>query len=450
VAIFANFFTRACRRACQKANSLDESSIWAQNRLQLLKFALIFVEGSMHQKPFMQHGLAAAVLALTGVLLAQPALAQNFPISGSQRATANQVAQAGVPISELSPNAPDRYTVKRGDTLWGISGLFLKSPWRWPELWGMNMSAISNPHRIYPGQELFLERINGRAVLRVGQGGDGGTIKVSPRVRSESLNDTAIPTLDPRVIEPFLAQPMFDSEDALANAPRIVATQDGRVLLSQGDRAYARGPAGQPITVDPKRVNDVRLFRQARALRDPVTQEILGYEAELIGNATIARPEIPATGEGAAAQPLTPATIDITRSLSEIRSGDKIAPVPPREFVSYTPRAPLTKVEGRIVSVYGSSALVATQNQVVAINAGKKDGLESGHVLSLLKDGLVVNDPTTAVRTRWGRTTAESMKLPDERSGLMLVFRTFDRVSYALVLTAVDELKVGDRFTNPR
>ena len=158
------------------------------------------------------------------------------------------MAQTGIPLDALAANAPERYTVKHGDTLWAISGMFLKSPWRWPELWGMNKQDIRNPHRIYPGQQLYLDKANGRATLRtrLGSSMDGvqapiATVRVSPRTRSESLADAAIPTLAPQDIEPFLSEPLIVDELTFSQAPRIVATQEGRVMLSRGDRAYARG-----------------------------------------------------------------------------------------------------------------------------------------------------------------------------------------------------------------
>ena len=165
--------------------------------------------------------------------------AQNFPITPNQKATAIQVAQTGIPVADLAPNAPDTYSVKRGDTLWSISGLFLKSPWRWPELWGMNLQDISNPHRIYPGQQLYLDKSNGRAVLRTRQaaaseGPPSDTVRVSPRTRFESVADASIPTLAANVIEPFLAEPMIVDAAAFAGAPRIVVS-----LWSLQDKATA-------------------------------------------------------------------------------------------------------------------------------------------------------------------------------------------------------------------
>ena len=229
--------------------------------------------------------LAAAIgLAVAAGFSAAPALAQNLPVTAGQKATATQVAQAGVPLSELAADAPDNYTVKSGDTLWAISGLFLKSPWRWPELWGMNMAEIRNPHRIYPGQQLFLEKKDGRATLRSRAGagaGDAGieTVRVSPRVRSQSLADSVIPTLKSQYIEPFLSEPIVVDAAGLTAAPRIVATQEGRVMLSRGDRAYARGPSDKMIALGRGPQNDYRVFRNATPLKDPVSGEVLGYEA---------------------------------------------------------------------------------------------------------------------------------------------------------------------------
>src|SRR5574343_1022922 len=179
---------------------------------------------------------------IVGVTLA-PAF-PTYPISQQQRATAQQVAQAGVPLSELAPNAPDSYTVKRGDTLWDISSMFLKSPWRWPELWGMNLQQIRNPHLIFPGQYLYLDKSNGRARLRVGQP-VGGDTKLSPRVREGGLYD-AISTVPLHLIEPYFNEAViFYNSDELLNAPRVVATQEGRVLLSRNETAYVRGNVGE-------------------------------------------------------------------------------------------------------------------------------------------------------------------------------------------------------------
>ena len=390
---------------------------------------------------------AAAWVSLLGT---GSAAAQSFPVTEGQRQTANQVAQAGVPLSEIAANAPDRYTVKSGDTLWAISRLFLKSPWRWPELWGMNIKDIKNPHLIYPGQVLVLERKDGRATLRLagsddGQGATDGTVRVSPRTRYEALSDLGLPTLRSSAIEPFLAEPVVVDETALQLAPRIVSAQEGRVLLTRGDRAYARGPATAPLMDDQARLKQYRVFRNATPLKDPVTAEILGYEAQYVGKATLIRGETTAQVDeknGTQSTAIVPATIDIIAAKEEMRVGDRLLPEPPRQLQSYTPHAPSSAIDGRIVSVYGSAVVNAAQNQVVAINRGTRDGMEVGHVMAIVKDGERVVDKSDPARPL--------MKLPDERNGLLMVFRTFDRVSYALILEITDGVRVGDRLISPR
>lgn len=395
-------------------------------------------------------GYGWILVPAAAALLALPAAAQNYPVTPTQRATAQQVAQAGVPLSELAPNAPDSYTVKRGDTLWAISGLFLKSPWRWPELWGMNMQDVRNPHRIYPGQRLVLEKSGGMARLRMaGQDPNAPpeTVRVSPRVRSEPLSDLSIPTLQPHLIEPFLDEPIILAEGELERAPRIVAAPEDRVLITRGDRAYARGREGTPLVeTDPRRTDHFRVFRRATPLRDPLTNQVLGYEAQYLGGAELVRSEnvqTVRTASGKTEQAIVPATIDITHAKEEIRVGDRLLPEPARQLVSYAPRAPGVPVDGTIVSVYGNAVALAGQNQVVVINRGTAEGIETGHVLAILKTRARVDD-----RSQDGERA--NLKLPDERNGLLMVFRPFEHLSYALVLEIADTVKIGDRIANPR
>lgn len=391
-----------------------------------------------------------ALAVLAGCVMAPPVWAQNFPITAGQKATATQVAQAGVPLSDLAANAPDEYTVKRGDTLWAISGIFLKSAWRWPELWGMNLQEIKNPHLIYPGQMLYLEKINGRATLRTRMSANGAvptnTVRLSPRTRYENLASDALPTLKSHLIEPFLAEPVIVDENGLNAAPRIVATQEGRVLLTRGDRAYARGQAATVLLDEPgQKQKAYRVFRNATPLKDPVTAEVLGYEAQYVGKALLARGESTQEStdkDGKLRTDLVPATIDIVAAKEEMRVGDRLLPEPEQQFQSYVPHAPLGRINARIVSVYGSAVVNAAQNQVVVINLGTRDGIESGHVLAILSDGARVIDKTDDARPE--------LKLPDERNGLLMVFRTFEKLSYALVLEITDGAKVGDRLVNPR
>ena len=370
---------------------------------------------------------------LLGASLAGTAYAAEpkFPITAQQRSTAQKVAEAGVPLSELAENAPDSYTVKRGDTLWAISGMYLRRPWRWPELWGMNLEQIRNPHLIYPGQILFLEKINGRARLRVGQPINEGTIRLSPRVRTSPQGDDAIPSIPMHLIEPFLNEAIIFETNELATAPRIVATQEGRVLLSRGDTAYVRGELGGKT--------NFRIFREPKPLKDPTSGELLGYEAVYVGSAESVRPG--ETRNGADDKPeIVPATFAITRIRQEANVGDRLAPVPEREFSNYAPHAPSSPISGQIVSLYGD-ALTAGQNQIVSLNRGARDGVERGHVFALWRTGEKVIDRTDPSRP--------TIKLPDERHGTLFVFRVFDRMSYALILSVKEPVKPGDRFTQP-
>lgn len=367
---------------------------------------------------------ASAITVALGVCLGAMAAEPNFPITPKQRSTAKQVAETGVPLSELNENAPDSYVVKSGDTLWGISGMFLKSPWRWPELWGMNLDQIRNPHLIYPGQNLYLVKTNGRASLRVGDGSEGGSGRLSPRVRSSDLGN-GIPSISLNLIEPFLNEAVIFDENELAKAPRIVGAQEGRVFLSRGDLAYVRGDLGQS--------RNFRVFREPRPLKDPTTGEVLGYEAIYLGVAEFTRKGDSSKGD------IVPDTFTLTTVRQEIRAGDKLSPVPPREFINYVPHAPGKEISGQIVSVYGE-AVTAGQNQIVALNRGSRDGMENGHVLALWRDGERTVDKTDG---------NAKIKLPDERHGSLFVFRVFNRMSYALILSVQVPVSAGDRFTQP-
>ncbi|PND38375.1 peptidoglycan-binding protein [Paucibacter aquatile] len=376
--------------------------------------------------------LAASLSALS---LGAAAQTSSLPITGQQRATADRVAQAGVPLSELAADAPDSHTVKAGDTLWDISKLFLKSPWRWPELWGMNRDQISNPHLIYPGQVLVLVKVDGRARLQlaqpVGSGSSGDTVKLSPRVRSSGVDDGSISAIALNLIEPFLNDAVVFDSDELAKAPRIVATPESRVLLTRGDLAYARGDLSQ--------ATDYRVFRNTRPLLDPSTKELLGYEAPYLGTAELTRPgQTTQLPDGKSE--IVPATLTIKSVRQEIGVGDRLAPVPQRSFSRYVPHAPAQPMSGQIVSIYGDG-LNAGQNQIVALNRGARDGMERGHVLALWQQGRRMVDRSGGQR--------EEIKLPDERHGVLFVFQVYARVSYALIISVKDPVKAGDRFTQP-
>ena len=377
--------------------------------------------------------LAAACVTLS--IGSATALAQTsrLPVTPEWRDTAQRVAQTGIPLSDLAPNAPDSHTVQRGDTLWGISSLFLKSAWRWPELWGMNLQQIRNPHLIYPGQVLVLEKTDGRARLRIGRNGDvpTNTVRLSPRVRSELLDNGAIAAIPLNLIGPFLNEAVVFDSNELEAAPRIVATQEGRVMVSRGETAYVRGDLGG--------ARDFRIFRELVPLLDPGSREVLGYEGRYVGTAEYLRSGNTLVSTAATAA-VVPDTFRVTSTRLEAGVGDRLSPVPQQELVAYVPHAPAAPLEGSIVSVYGDG-LRAGQNQVVAINRGRRDGLERGHVLALWRTGIDAVDKTG------GRK--EAMRLPDERHGLLFVFRTFERVSYALILTVQEPVRPGDRFSQP-
>ncbi len=373
--------------------------------------------------------VSATLLGL-GALWVGSAGATTYPVTPGQRATAQEVAQAGVPLSELAPNAPDSYTVKKGDTLWDISKLYLRKPWRWPELWGMNLQQIRNPHLIYPGQVLYLDKSNGRARLSLARPVTPQDGRLSPQVRAEPLVSDAISSVPMDLIGPFLTDAIVFETNELATAPRIVATQEGRVMLGRGDKAYVRGD-----------VSDARIwqiFREPRPLADPDTGEVLGFEARYVGTADLVQAadeqHVP---EGGA---VVPSTFQIAQLREEASVGDRLAPLPAKDYSPFAPHAPTAPVAGRIISIYGDG-LNAGQNQIVALNRGLQDGMERGHVLALWTAGSTRPDPTDPEHAM--------LQLPDERNGLLFVFRVFERVSYALIMHVQNPVKPGDRFSQP-
>ena len=402
-------------------------------------------------RPSTRTGAALALLLASAWAGAQTF--PDLPISPAQRDTAQQVAQAGVPLSALAPNAPERHTVRSGDTLWSIAALFLRQPWRWPELWGLNLEQIRNPHLIFPGQVLVLTRVGDRAILGLDASADVAppTVRLSPRIRADALPEAALPAISAQAIAPFLNNSLLLSADTHARAPRIVAAPEGRTLLSQGDRAYARGQfgaldalEGKPLLLaEPNPVQ--RIYRNAEPLIDPDTGAKLGYEAQLIGTAQLLGSETVHTHtrpNGQIEQRVVPAALDISAAMTEIRIGDRLVAAPTQTGpTSFVPRAPQGQQAGRVVRTHGHVQRMAGQHQVVVLNRGSLDGLEVGHVLALQRNAAPVVDRTDSARA--------TLQLPVERNGLMMVFRTFDRVSYALVLQVNDAVRNGDRFANP-
>ena len=413
-----------------------------------------FNAGQQHDMTL--HPMAKSTRALLGlgcVFLLAGAWADTPPITAAQQATANSVAQKGVALSDLADGAPDRYTVKTGDTLWAISTLYLKSAWRWPELWGMNQQEVKNPHRIYPGQILVLERSGDHASLRVqsGTAADGATgtqdsetVRISPRARITSLLPSALPTLKPSVIGPFLAEPMIVDVAEFERAPHIVAGQDSRVVLAAGDKVYARGPADAPLLDDQRAEKQFRIYGEATPLKDPDTGEVLGYEAKFLGTATLLKSEERNPGidkDGKPTVEIVSAAIRINTTRAEVNWGDRLVADVRTESSSFIPHAPTTAASGRILSIYGLGASNAAPNDVISLSGGKAEGVDVGTVFAIVKSKRKVQ-PVVGVNDR-------EIRLPEERIGLVMVFRTFEHLSYGLILEGVDSANVGDRLIAP-
>ncbi len=347
----------------------------------------------------------------------------------------------GIPLAlaqgelKLQEGAPDRHVVERGDTLWSISSKFLSDPWRWPEIWRMNQEQIRNPHLIYPGDVIVLDRSVSPPQLRLesaarggtaieGAGRDGGA-KISPRAYIDSLGDGAIPAISPRKIEPFLTQPLIIEEGGLDNAPRVLATEEDRVNLGPRGIAYVSGVgrAESPLW---------QVYRPGRPLVDPESSRTLGIEAVFLGTARVTR-----AGE--------PATVQIMTSKMEISAGDRLIPAPPPTIPLYVPHAPATAIQGRIIGLYDAlDSSVGGRDSIISINRGKRDGLELGHVLAVYRNVVVYDQQRYS-----SRDSAPSIQLPPERYGLIFVFRTFDAVSYALVMDSSRPIQPGDIVQTP-
>jgi hypothetical protein len=340
------------------------------------------------------------------------------------------VALGQAPSAPLTvkPDAPDRYVVVPGDTLWSISQRYTDSPWRWPELWNLNKEQIRNPHLIYPGYVLVLDRERGRLSIAgtepgpgpgprtetetgTGTGTAGESVRLGPRTRAESLAAQGIPSIPASAIEPFLTRPLVVEPEGLDKAPTIVGTQTDRVILAAGNTAYVRG-------IGASKEETWYVYRRGGALVDPDTNRTLAYEAVYLGTAQLTRP-----GE--------PATVVLTSAVREVEAGDKLIAAGRPQPVNYAPRAPATQIRGRVMSIYGSLGKVgeAGPQSIISINRGRADGIEPGHVLALYALGGTVRD------TSKPKDAPDALiKLPDERAGLAFVFRVFDRISYALVM----------------
>lgn len=349
------------------------------------------------------------------------------------------LGSARADVVKLRVDHPDRYVVVKGDTLWDISARFLKSPWHWPKIWNIN-EQIVNPHLIYPGDVILLSYdAEGRPVLSVQRGEqlapvtvdetvevapryetrriDSRTIRLSPKVRVLSL-ESAIPTIPPAEIAPFLSKPLVVGKRELEDAGYVAIGMDDRLILGPRSEFYARGVNLQE--------QHYKIFRTGDALRDPETGEILAYEAIDLGDARMLEP-----GD--------PAKMVVISARQEILPRDRLL-VSPRVHALpyYAPRAPKKKVSGWILAADNAVAEIGPKT-VVAISLGRKDGVDVGHVLRVMRHVGKRRDPVTR----------RKYQLPDEESGLIMIFRTFDRISYALVMSATRSIRINDVVATP-
>lgn len=366
---------------------------------------------------------------------------------------------------QLQPDHPDRYVVVKGDTLWGISGKFLKDPWLWPKVWQMNRNEIKNPHLIYPGDVVALDMSTGKPMLRLLH----ETVSMQPGTRIEPLEKEAIPTIAPNIIQPFLEQPLVIENNELKNSPMIVSGPDNRVIMSPGTKIYVtKIEDGQGLYW--------HVYREGKPLLDPDTSEQLGTEANYLGDAKVRRYGAPATAE-------------VVKSKEEILVKDLLVPVEDNIMSSFVPHAPETQIEGKVISVYGGLAETG-RNSVITINRGKNDGVEVGQVFAVARKGGYVKNPIAPPEPEgwWEKTKAAVLgaaktepkkraidygmlkketneerearlakdakdptliKLPNERVGLVMVFRVFNKVAYGLVVQASEPVNIGDVVENP-
>ena len=337
---------------------------------------------------------------------------------------------------ELKPDRPDTYTVQKGDTLWGIASRFLREPWRWPEIWRMNREQIRNPHRIYPGNVIVLENIDGRPQLRLADQRD--TVRLGPQVRESSLADRPVPSIPAEDLEPWLTRSLVVTDDFFAGAPKIVSARDQKLLLVQGDAVYAFG-------IDPAKGQSWNIYRRGDPVYALRSKEVLGHNAIYLGTARIDR-------QG-----------DVSRLIvgnadREILVGDFLVPTPPGQLASYVPRAPEREISGSVAALPEGVGGVGKPG-FVTLDVGRESGLEVGDVLAVYRSGGRLRDPRDYkdpdILTRETEQTLLEPKperwvsLPDDRIGLVFIFRVFERTAFGFVVESDLPIEIGDLVRNP-
>jgi len=321
----------------------------------------------------------------------------------------------------LNPKHPERYVVKRGDTLWDISALFLRDPWYWPEIWQVN-PQVENPHLIYPGDILTLVYVDGQPQIQLERSAEsGGADRLSPRIREEDL-DEAITTIPLEAVGAFLSKGSILQKDEIKNLPHIAAIREGHLVGAAGNDVYVRGDIGE--------INEgYSVIHVGNALVDPDDNEVLGYRGIFVGEGVIRR-----LGD--------PATLHLIKSQREALEGDRLVKQNFHIPLQFYPRVPEQQVDGRIIDVVDGMTVIG-QYQVVVLNRGTNHGLDVGHVLTVWQAGQVVKD-------RFSNGFAdEKILLPDEEAATLMVFKTYDRVSYALIMEATTEIHILDKVRNP-
>ena len=360
-------------------------------------------------------------------------------------------APATADTVQLRADAPTRHVVVKGDTLWDISAKFLKSPWLWPELWRTNDDHIKNPHLIYPGDVIYLVMTpDGPRLSKM------ETVKLSPSIHSEPIKGDAIPPIPYAAVKAFLERPLIADTDVLAKAPRLIASEAGRGLSGLGDRVYANGVADDTAKWT--------IVRVGKPLKDPATGEVIAHEVAYVGDAkTLVKG--------------SPATLVITAADREVQAGDRLIPAMTAGDTNFEPHAPAKPVDGRIISSLGSDQ-TAGRYATVVVNKGSADGLESGQVLAVFHPGATVGraegesriesfSPKSGyldgTKERGNNDTyvpfnnadeaqkaaTGAIQLPDARTGLVMIYRVFNRVSYALVMESYRPIFTLDHVGNP-